>query len=435
MEENEVKHLFLLCPNNSGSSYINECFSKSKFVSTLDNEGQLEFNFFGKKAKDFEENIFYIFTKKSREFKDDDYLNWLRTEAGWTEKWESNNPEALWRFQKSPTDILRPHILLDVFVNLSFLIMVRDPYAMAESIMRLNPEASLEDIANHCIDCLITQRSNNYLIGNNFTFKYEDMCDRPEWVEKNIKEKYNIDDFSLSLPKNVTIKNKYESSLTNKNKEHFSRLKKHQIDSLNNIFKNYEDTLDYWGYKILDETKIGFKLNKLFEYDITPIKEKILNFDESLWHTDIKTKNFLKEHSKTDSIILFSKKEAGEIYSKEEVNNKELMIHLKENFQDLFIQIKKHFNNTGQIGRILLARLNENSEIPEHKDHGTHLENCRRIHIPIKTNENVYFIVDNETFVLEENSVYEFDNTKIHNVINNSDEKRIHLIIDWIYNL
>lgn len=435
MQENEVKHLFLLCPNNSGSSYINECFKNSKYVSTLENEGQDEFNFFGKKARDFEDNISFIFTKKARDFEDDDYIQWLRTEAGWTEKWELNNPDAEWRFQKSPPDILRPHILIDVFVNLSFLIMVRNPYAMAESIMRSNPNASIEDIANHCIDCLILQRKNNYLVGNNFCFKYEDMCERPEWVENNIREKYKIEDFSLKLLKTQKIKNKYDSSLVNKNDEQIKRLKNHQIKVLNSVFEKYKDTIDYWGYTLLDADQEGFFVNEILEIDNSKIKEKVLSIDKNQWFKDTKRQEYFIEHDKTESIILFSKPENTDdpIYGKKLIVDKELMTLFKEDFFDLFVKLKTHFSNSGEVGRILLAKLKANSSIPPQQDHGSHLEKCRRLHIPLVTNDKVDFIVDNNSYTLKEGFVYEFDNTRTHYVANNSDEDRIHLIIDWIY--
>lgn len=435
-EEKVIKHLFLLCPNNSGSSYLNECFKNTKSVATLEHEGQDDENFFGKRPSSFEENISFIFTKNRRNFEDDDYVQWCRTEAGWTSKWELNNPNAIWRFQKSPPDILRPHILLDVFVNLSFLIMVRNPYAMAESIMRANPFASIDDIAKHCIDCLILQRKNNYLMGNNFTFKYEDMCERPEWVENNIKEKYGIEDFSLTLPKNRKIKNKYESSLVNKNEEQIKRLKKCQIDYLNEVFKKYNDTMDYWGYEIIDTEKYGFSVNELFEFDISNIKEKVLKIDPVEWIKEIKRQEYFVEHDKTESIILFSEPENNDdpLYGKEQILNKELMLLFKEDFKDLFVQIKSHFFNSGRVGRILLTKLKPNGEIPPHQDHGPHLENCKRLHLPLKTNSDVNFMVDNKNYHFKEGTVYEFDNTRLHSVSNNSNEERIHLIVDWVYN-
>jgi len=434
-EEKITKHLFLLSPNNCGSSYINECFKNSKDIAALENEGQDESYFFGKKTADFEENISFIFTKKARDFEDDDYVQWVRTEAAWTEKWELVNPNAQWRFQKSPPDILRPHILLDVFVNLSFLIMARNPYAMAESIIRSNPTATLEDIANHCIDCLIAQRKNNYLMGNNFCFTYEDMCDRPEWVEKNIKEKYNIEDFSLTLPKKHKIKNKYDSILVNKNEEQINRLKKHQIEFLNSVFKKYMDTMDYWGYTLLDEKESGFYVNQILEIDNSKLKEKVLSIEDSYWSKQTDRQEYFVEHDKTESIILFSKPEGTEdpIYGKEQIVDKELMLLFKEDFSDLFIKLKTHFFNSGEIGRILLAKLKPNCTIPPHQDHGPHLEKCRRLHIPLITNDNVDFIVDDKSHNLKEGFVYEFDNTRTHHVTNNSDEERIHLIVDWIY--
>ena len=79
--------------------------------------------------------------------------------------------------------------------------MVRNPYAMAESLLRANPKASIQDIGNHVLNCLTIQRKNCYLRGNNLIFTYEDMCNRPEWVEQQVKDRFKIEDFSLSVNK------------------------------------------------------------------------------------------------------------------------------------------------------------------------------------------------------------------------------------------
>jgi aspartyl/asparaginyl beta-hydroxylase (cupin superfamily) len=81
----------------------------------------------------------------------------------------------------------------------------------------------------------------------------------------------------------------------------------------------------------------------------------------------------------------------------------------------------------------LLAKLKPNSTIPPHQDHGPHLEKCRRLHIPLITNDTVDFVVDDKSHNLKEGFVYEFDNTRTHHVTNNSDKERIHLIVDWVY--
>jgi hypothetical protein len=81
-----------------------------------------------------------------------------------------------------------------------------------------------------------------------------------------------------------------------------------------------------------------------------------------------------------------------------------------------------------------LTRLNPNGTINRHFDCGYFLEVCHRIHVPIKTNENVTYWINGNPYYWEVGNVYEFNNLLPHQVINNSDQERIHLILN-LYNL
>ena len=81
-----------------------------------------------------------------------------------------------------------------------------------------------------------------------------------------------------------------------------------------------------------------------------------------------------------------------------------------------------------------LSRLHPKSQIGEHSDIGLFLENCYRIHLPILTNKEVYYNIQGYDFNWLKGCLYEFDNTLVHGVINNSDQYRIHLVIN-LYNL
>ena len=81
-----------------------------------------------------------------------------------------------------------------------------------------------------------------------------------------------------------------------------------------------------------------------------------------------------------------------------------------------------------------LARLRPNATIGFHCDSGNFLTLCHRIHVPLKTNPKVYYCIENAVYHWEKGSIYEFDNTRVHGVKNESIEDRIHLIIN-LYNL
>jgi len=429
LDDKPTKHLFLLCPNNSGSTFIQESFRNCKNVAVLDDEGQFTPGFQSEISSGH--NLDFIFTLKPKLFENQKGDNeWHANEYYWNQIWNKNNPDAEWKFEKSPPNILRPHLILDCFVNVSFIIMVRNPYAMAESILRANPNASIQDIGNHVLNCLTIQRKNCYLRGTNLIFTYEDMCNRPEWVEQQVKDKFKIDDFTLVANKNHS--KIQDNSVKNYNDEQISRLKKYHILELNKIFSTATDTLDFWGYSILEVDEIGFTVNELFEHDVTQLKEKVLGIPEEDWLKFEKRNESYVEHKSTHAICLYSEAEEGdEVYS-EKIKNEELLKLFADDLKSLNEKYLKTYKS-GRMSRILLTRLDEYSKIPSHNDSGTHLNYCRRTHVPIVTNDDVEFYVNDINHSFKENMVYEFDNTKKHAVYNNSEHKRIHMIIDWSY--
>jgi hypothetical protein len=91
-----------------------------------------------------------------------------------------------------------------------------------------------------------------------------------------------------------------------------------------------------------------------------------------------------------------------------------------------------------KIQQAMLTRLRAHTSIPKHKDVGNPLtakmhSETHRIHVPIITNENCIFTVDNESKNLKPGEIWIVDNVgKSHSVTNNSSQDRVHLIIDAI---
>ena len=83
----------------------------------------------------------------------------------------------------------------------------------------------------------------------------------------------------------------------------------------------------------------------------------------------------------------------------------------------------------GVLARALLVKLSKESDIDPHSDSGDYLGLVRRHHIPIVTNDRVYFSVGGEKKHLRVGECWEINNNKVHSVENGGGE-RIHLIID-----
>lgn len=94
--------------------------------------------------------------------------------------------------------------------------------------------------------------------------------------------------------------------------------------------------------------------------------------------------------------------------------------------------ISKSTNEDGKIIRALLVKLPSGKSIRPHIDRSTTLSLCRRIHIPIQTNENCFFTVGGDKKNLKLGEMWEINNDKrMHSVENLGKYDRIHLIVDW----
>jgi hypothetical protein len=84
----------------------------------------------------------------------------------------------------------------------------------------------------------------------------------------------------------------------------------------------------------------------------------------------------------------------------------------------------------GKSARVLLIKLGANKDVTGHVDSGDYLNTVRRFHIPIITNQDVFYTVNNEKINMQEGDCWEINNRKIHSVSNDSNEDRVHLLID-----
>jgi hypothetical protein len=108
-----------------------------------------------------------------------------------------------------------------------------------------------------------------------------------------------------------------------------------------------------------------------------------------------------------------------------------------------FIEISKHLLSLlensygfGKIWNLQIAKMKGGGIIYPHMDSGLGFVFSHRIHIPLITNENVIFKVDNSEFYLKRGYAYELNNLEEHSVYNknNVNHNRIHLILDYMSN-
>jgi hypothetical protein len=84
---------------------------------------------------------------------------------------------------------------------------------------------------------------------------------------------------------------------------------------------------------------------------------------------------------------------------------------------------------------VRLLQLAVGAEIKPHKDHCLGYEDCSfRLHIPIITNSDVEFILDDKRIKMNEGECWYIDANFVHSVANRGTNDRIHLVIDGIRN-
>lgn len=83
-----------------------------------------------------------------------------------------------------------------------------------------------------------------------------------------------------------------------------------------------------------------------------------------------------------------------------------------------------------RVGRVMITRLAPGKTIAAHVDGGAHAEYYDRYHIVLNGLPGSYFRCGDENVCMQTGEVWWFDNSIEHEVINNSAEDRVHLIVD-----
>lgn len=84
---------------------------------------------------------------------------------------------------------------------------------------------------------------------------------------------------------------------------------------------------------------------------------------------------------------------------------------------------------------VRLLNLTAGTEIKPHRDYCLGYEDgCFRLHIPIITNPDVVFLLDDKRLIMNEGDCWYINANFTHSVVNNGTQDRIHLVIDGLQN-
>ena len=252
-------HLFGIAPNNSGSTFLKEALATCRATWNLQHEGQRMLGFVGPSMYEKVPLIWSAEPDWLTVLTDPGAYDWPRSRAAWYFQAFAHDPAASVFYTKQPPFLLYVGELVRHFRNPKFLFMVRNPYAVCESICRILGRSRLargRDLptaaARHVLNCLDYQRRNVEAHGaRGVFFTYEAMCDEPEGVEEKIRALVpELDD--IRLRQRLRVKGRYHEMLTNMNERQIARLDAAQVAAFNRVFRPRRDLFDHFGYDVLE---------------------------------------------------------------------------------------------------------------------------------------------------------------------------------------
>jgi hypothetical protein len=172
-----------------------------------------------------------------------------------------------------------------------------------------------------------------------------------------------------------------------------------------------------------------WSINEMSKFNISSIKEEVLCYSKE-WLIDTTRQETYETHKNTQAISLISSDYNWRPGTSLIVKNKKTFDNESSNneIDDIYVYLEDMFS--GRVIRSEIVNLRANTDVRKHVDGGAVLHYARRCHVPIITNKDVYFTVNNNTVNMLEGTCYEINNSMPHSVSNKSNFDRVHIIID-----
>ena len=265
-------HLFVVCPNNSGSTFLAAALGDCRAAWRLPTEGQMIRGFAGPvpwrpEASPWIPRLLWASEQRWIELiAAPGSYDWPRIRKAWYWYASAHADDATVFVAKSPHHVLHVAQLATHFSNARFLFMVRNPYAVCEGICRRYRTRLAEHLkrqfavpgrrlptaaAIHVANCLAWQRRNiEAWRDRSVFFTYEEMCEEPEAVAQEVRALIPaIDD--LVLNRRIAAKD-YDEVLANMNSRQIANLRAEDVAAFNRVFRAHRDTLEWFGYGLMD---------------------------------------------------------------------------------------------------------------------------------------------------------------------------------------
>lgn len=176
---------------------------------------------------------------------------------------------------------------------------------------------------------------------------------------------------------------------------------------------------------------IGQPLRELGEVNSAPLMDAILSLPPEIWGFDQRRQQDYDVHRSTESVVLVFTDGSGwpDITITRESGWDSLAEVAVPLMNDI---IRQHYAPGGTIIRAMAAKLLPGEVITPHRDKHPSFHSGHRIHIPIKTNPRVRFMIAGKPYKMAVGQAYEINNQETHSVMNKGQEPRINFIFDYV---
>lgn len=89
-----------------------------------------------------------------------------------------------------------------------------------------------------------------------------------------------------------------------------------------------------------------------------------------------------------------------------------------------------HYVGGERLGRVMINKIAPGGKIYPHADTPTHTDYYTRYHVVLQSQPGVIFKSGDEQVYMSTGEIWWFDNKQVHEVINNSADDRIHIVMD-----
>jgi hypothetical protein len=197
-----------------------------------------------------------IWSEQADVLADESRYDWPGIQLRWRREWRRNpkfstaSPRIF--LEKSPANVLRANMLETHFPNASFILMQRNPYAVAEGIRR-RTSLPLERCIKHWIRCAQQQIHNEQTLRSVIRLSYEDLSERPDYCRQQISTLMpELDDIDLCKEVSVqSIEGKVRRPIINYNEQQIERLTPADVDGINLGLDEVPEVMKHFGYSYI----------------------------------------------------------------------------------------------------------------------------------------------------------------------------------------